>query len=44
MKTYPSKDGHLFNSKEERDAYEQQQINRPVEDEESSLGMDQLGG
>jgi hypothetical protein len=42
---YPSKDGRLFKTKEERDAYETDRIKYPVEEDKTgSLGMDQLGG
>lgn len=42
---YPSKDGHLFKTKEERDAYELECIKYPVEEDKTgSLGLDQLGG
>jgi hypothetical protein len=42
---YPSKDGRLFKTKEERDAYEIKRIKYPVEEDRTgSLGLDQLGG
>ena len=44
MKKYPAIDGRLFNSKEEKDAHNQWLKVKPIQEDQGSLGMDQLGG